>query len=113
MSEKNELLDWYQSINEDEGIAKITVPVLQSVNQELPVEEPKERILIVKPEDKVVEKDKDISLSVFILTKRIQDLLLRLSSLDGPYDEESEKRQELSDKVKALYALLGEKIGEL
>lgn len=115
MAEKD-LVDWYQSLNEeDEGIATLTVPVLQPDNEAPPegdqgdVEVP----TITKPEDVVVQKDKVNSLGTFVMAKRIQDLLVRIAGLAEPYETDSEERQNLVDKVKDLYIKLGENIGKL
>lgn len=112
---KDNLVDWYKKLNEeDEGIAKITVPVLQPDGETPEMEKPH----LPTPEepvvqDKVVAKDKDNSLVSFVMAKRIQDLLVRIAGLNEPYEADSEERQNLVDKVKDLYMKLGEKIGNL
>jgi len=113
--EKDELLNWYDNINEEAEIAKITVPVLthdDETNQD-DEQEPEKVVIVKEPEDKVVSKDKDESLAGFILTKRIQDLLVRAAGLAEPYEADSEERQNLVDQIKKLYLSLGEKIGSL
>jgi hypothetical protein len=120
--ENKSLLEWYESINEeDEGIAKITVPVLQpdgghphGMSPEVPEEQGVPEVEVVKKDDDVVsEKDKEISLSSFVITKRIQDLLVRAASLAEPYETDSEERQKLVSKIQYLYTRLGENIGNL
>jgi len=121
MKKQEDLLDWYQTLNEEE-IAKITVPVLDAgddhphgfppVLQE-PEVEPEIDIEPKKVEDPVVEKDKDTSLVAFVMAKGMQDLLVRIAGLSEPYESDSEQRQAMVDKIKALYTSLGEHIGKL
>ena len=111
--ENENLVDWYQSLNEEEGIAKITVPVLQPDNPPEGDAGEVEVPTITKPEDPVVQKDKINSLGTFVMAKRIQDLLVRIAGLTDPYEQDSEERQGLVDKVKDLYIKLGDNIGKL
>ena len=113
---KESLLDWYKvGLNEDEGITRMTIPVIPN-HMEVPqgIEpEPEPEVVIVKKEDPVVEKDKDTSLISFVMAKKIQDLLVRIAGLNEPYESDSEERQILVDKVKTIYTKLGENIGSL
>lgn len=110
MSESN-LLDWYQSLNEEEGIAKITVPVInQDDGPEVEVPSSSEE---EEKADNVDKTDKGNSLLSFVIVKRIQDLLMRLAEFKEPYESDSVERQNVVDKIKKLYMELGNKIGEL
>jgi len=114
--EKDDLLSWYDNINEEAEIAKITVPVLthdDDIENQDAEQEPEKVVIVKEPEDKVVSKDKTESLAGFILAKRIQDLLVRAAGLAEPYEADSEERQNLVDQIKKLYLSLGEKIGSL
>ena len=110
---KENILDWYKELNEDEGIAKITVPVLQP--DEAPAIERQEPDVpvVVKVADPVVEKDKGNALMAFVMAKKIQDMLVRVAGLSEPYETDSEARQELTDSIKDLYKKLGESIASL
>jgi len=112
------ILDWYKNLNEDEEIAKITVPVLDTGSDE--TDEPDEPEIEKVPDiesdkkvDTVVTKDRQNSLMSFVMIKRIQDLLVRIASLDEPYETDSEERQNMVDTVKNLYIELGDLIGKL
>jgi len=131
--EEIELLDWYNKLNEEnEGIAKITVPVIDSggaptdmdttddgeiintVNKVPDDADYKGNVAVTgKTDDDVVDKDKGNSLVSFVATRRIQDILVRLASLDEPYEADSVERQGLIDTVKSLYIKLGEYISSL
>lgn len=128
MKKQAELLDWYKNLNEeDEGIAKITVPVVnvdtstdgEQINKTNTVdvdddyEENDEVTGKDHNQDGVVDKDKSNSLVSFIATRRIQDILVKLADLEEPYEKDSIERQELIDSAKGLYIKLGEYISSL
>jgi len=125
LEEKQDILDWYKSLNEDEGTVDFTVPVPQSdisvlrpgtssqvIEPEIEREKP-DISVIVKEVDPVVEKDKGNALMAFVIAKRIQDILVRVAGLSEPYETDSETRQELTDSIKDLYKKLGENIASL
>lgn len=114
-----ELKEWYDGIDQQQdvapnGLIKIKVPAIDADSGEQ---------VIVKPEsadggcessdDPVVERDKHNSLKAFIYAKRIQDLLVRVAGLVEPYEEDSEERQKLVDKVRIMHQKLGEEIASL
>ena len=112
------LIEWYNKLNEEiEGIAKITVPVINTnVEPEVaPADGGEEAPPVVEPEkvDPVVSKDKQNALMSFVMVKRIQDLLVRVAGLSEPYETDSEERQGMVDSVKSLYIKLGDTIGKL
>jgi hypothetical protein len=124
MEKEIELLDWYNKLNEGiegEGIAKITVPVLDTddgkphgfpPDVDTEEEKPPVEIKIERP-DPVEDKDKSNSLVSFVATRRIQDILVKLADLEDPYEKDSEERQGLVDSAKGLYIKLGEYISSL
>lgn len=113
-----ELREWYEGINEEDilpnGAISIKVPVVDADSGEhvtsdnLPQEQEPP-----KSDDPVVEKDKHNSLKAFVCAKRIQDLLIRVAGLTSPYEEDSETRQAIVDKIKELHRELGEEIASL
>ena len=116
------LIEWYNKLNEDEGIAKITVPVMDTGDGKPhgfpPVIEPETAEVppVIEPEkkvDPVVSKDKQNALMSFVMVRRIQDLLVQVAGLSEPYETDSEERQEMVDSVKSLYIKLGDTIGKL
>jgi len=125
MKKQTELLDWYNKLNEeDEGIAKITVPVLdidtssdgEVINKTNTVDDYEENDEVTGKDHNqngVVDRDKSNSLVSFVATRRIQDILVRLADLDEPYEKDSVERQELIDTAKGLYVKLGEYISSL
>lgn len=120
-----ELTDWYGEINEEDvlpnGVIKIKVPVLNQDGENIGHENTpsvddcgdSEDENPPEPTDPVVMKDKATSMKAFIIAKRIQNILIRAASLAEPYEEDSEKRQELTDALKALHRELGEQIVKL
>ena len=127
MSEENYLKEWYAGINENDilpnGSVRLTVPVIDgNTGEQMNVhdqeehqdqEEQHDHQEQQQSTDKVVIKGKDSALGSFVLAKRIQDLLLKTAGLNNPYDEDSEERQMILDKVKALYQELGENLAAL
>ena len=118
MCENNELIDWYNQLNEEAVIAKVNVPVIDSPEITNAVadggsEEPKEVVVKTKESDPVDEKDKDNMMVTFIMTKKLQGLLMRLGGIESPYEDGSVERQNTVDEIKNLYELLGEKISKL
>lgn len=112
---EDNILDWYNQLNEEEeGIAKITVPVLDAESESQVVDPlPPEENVPVKPLDPVVEKDKGNALMAFVMAKKIQDMLVRVAGLSEPYETDSEARQEITSQIKELYKKLGENIASL
>lgn len=126
---KKELKEWYEEINESDilpnGVIKLRVPVLDDEGSGVQLdpnhiadggtEAPPNNDCMgsSKPEDPVVEKDKGNSLKAFVCAKRIQDLLIQAASLAGPYEEDSETRQAIVDKIKSLHRELGEVLSQL
>lgn len=123
-----ELTDWYGEINEEDvlpnGVIKLKVPVLDAGDGRPhgfpPIHHPSvddcgdtEDENPPEPTDPVVMKDKATSMKAFIIAKRIQNILIRAASLAEPYEEDSEKRQELTDALKTLHRELGEQIVKL
>lgn len=117
----NELKEWYEGIDQNtiapNGAIKIKVPVLDADNDNKPVvvtggesNHPTANGGSEENKDPVVVKDKNSSLKAFVYAKKIQDLLVKAAGLDGPYDEDSEIRQALVDKIKLLYRKMGEEI---
>ena len=113
------LKEWYGSINEEDmlpnGVIQLKLPVIDAV----PEQEPEVQIQVsdqeVKKEisDPVVLKDREVSLKAFVLAKRIQDSLIKLSEMIDPYQSGSEERNKTSAYVKELYRELGEEIASL
>lgn len=122
MKEEEYLREWYKSINENDispsGMIKIKVPVLdadsgQQVSVNAVSSPDQENDQQGTKTDSVEAKSKDSALSSFVLAKRIQDLLLRTAGLNNPYNEDSEERQSILDKVRNLYRELGVNIAAL
>lgn len=114
---EEELLNWYNKMNEEiEGSTKIIVPVITTDNEPKPETEictDGESEVPAEKDDPVVTKDKQNALMSFVMTKRIQDLLVKVAALNEPYETNSEERQGIVDTVKELYIKLGDTIGKL
>jgi len=119
MSEQ--LKEWYEGIEQKlvapNGTIKLKVPVIDAESgQAVKAEEPGQDSTAdggfegKKESDPVVEKDKHNSLKAFVYAKRMQDLLVRLAGLTEPYEEDSEQRQAIADKIKLMHKKLGEEI---
>lgn len=118
MSEQ--LKEWYEGIDSQDvspnGAIKIKVPVIDADSGEhVTADEPES--VCDEPEetndDPVVQRDKFNSLKAFMYSKRIQDVLVQIAGLVEPYEEDSEKREALIDKVRIMHKKLGEEIASL
>ena len=116
-----DLKEWYENLGEyhvePHGLMKIKVPVLEPSDKEEPEQEQSPACEVPSPEKEGNERIKEKELinikNGIICTRGLENLLMRLSMVNSPFDKDSFERNEILTKLREKHAELGEELGKL